>query len=265
MILPMFSSATLRSFLAGATALSVTALAFAPLSLHATDAKPLIGYRADAATPPPLPNSKAGGGWRQARKPNAPIRFGTEEINGKVASYITPNPIDTGADNPDAFGSYQFLIIPEWISDSKGWTATAVVRVPLADSLNLHSCSFRLFDQEVEYMLSIFNDPRRNQRGVVLRSEGMELARSGGFDDALISFDVGSDYHTYQLYYNPQEEKLTLYIDGKEIASQNRSELVKNADVTPRIRWGKETAHAGEARWSEVRFELGKAIVAEKQ
>lgn len=259
----MFSAPfSFRSLSAGAALFA--ALSATPAISQAAEGKPIVSYRADAKTPPPRPDSKEGGNWRQARKPDSPFRYGAEDINGTTYHYITPNPVDGGSDHPDAFGSYQFLIIPEWINDSKGWTATAVVRVPLADSINLHSCSFRIFDQEVEYMLSIFNDPARNQQGLVLRSNGMELTRKTGYDEALITFDVGSDYHTYQLYYNPAEEKLTLYVDGKELASQSRSELFKNADITPRIRWGKETGRPGEARWSEVRFELGKAIVPAK-
>lgn len=233
-------------------------------SSHAFEMKPNVAYRADATTPPPLPNSPKGGRWQQARKPVAPPRLGTEEIAGTTYNYITPNPINGQTDDPDSFGSYQFLLIPEWIKSDKGWTATAVVRVLSASSVNLHSCSFRLFDQEVEYMLSIFNDPDRNQQGVVLRSNGMELARRNGYNNVLIPHDVSSDYRTYQLYYNPDEEKLTLYIDGKEVASQDRSDLHRNTESSGRIRWGKETANTGEARWNEVRFELGKAIIPEK-
>lgn len=261
----MFFSTTFRSFYSGTTALAIVALAFAPHYADAADAKPLLGYRASAATPPPLPNSKAGGGWRPARKPEAPIRHGAETLNGVIYPYITPNPINTGADNPNAFGSYQLLIIPEWINEPEGWTATAVVRVVQADSTNLLTSFLRVFDQEVEYMVSIFNDPKRDTQGVILRENGMALANNKGFGDAVIPMDVSSDYRTYQLYYNPQEKKLTLYVDGKEVAAKTRAELTQNTEVTPRIRWGKETAVASEARWNEIRFEKGKAIVPEKK
>lgn len=204
-------------------------------------------YDADAATPAPNPTSAEGGSWTAGglnpgnivETPGQESGLNYWEINDDNAG---------GATNSSR--NYARTLASADVSDPAGWTATAVVKV-LSASNTPSGVTFEVRGGGKLVNLSFVNDGT---------SEFVGQSVTGASANQVVhTMDLDDDYHTYQMWYDPSDELVDLYVDGEFVNT-----ITPGASSVSRTLWGSNTSSAtGVSRWNDVRFETGLAIIPE--
>ena len=135
----------------------------------------------------------------------------------------------------------------------EGWTATARLRVLDAST---HA-----------YAVFMLADDGTDQWNLTFAEDGIYYCNEGVTYTKLLDIDTVSDYHTYQMIYDPDADNgdgaTSIYVDGGLITELTRSDM-RNTTSPLFYAWGTfNTGASSQARWNLARFEMGQFVVPE--
>lgn len=218
----------------------------------------IASYHADVA---PLLQNPIDQGWtRQGdTTPNPMPTAGSEAIGTK--SYAYWNISNTTAPGSAYSVYYRKLLAADDFKDPEGWTATIQLRVlqtPTGGTSSLpvyNSAWLEIRDGVNIWEIGLTNDSTNGK--------SISYKTKDGFTQ-LTSYDVGADYLTLQLYFNPDTSAVTFFLNGAQVGSPLLSSQVATAS-TLRIQFGDADASGRTGRtdshWSSVQLETGYAIM----
>lgn len=155
--------------------------------------------------------------------------------------------------------SYQIYLDPNDFQHPDGWTSTWRVKVLPDNWLNHTDSFFNTRDASTRWDWAIVPGSETVEAGVYILKSTTSWTRV----DDLLSFPVDvSQYHTYQMIYDPVSDTASFYIDGCLATTLTRSEMYTPSDtIQNELRWGdqqKDTVpDLFEQRYALVRFETG--------
>ncbi len=219
----------------------------------------IASYHADVASTAQNPTEQ---GWtRQGdANPNPLPEAGTETIGTK--SYAYWNISNTTATGSAYSVYYRKMLAANDFKDPEGWTATIQLRVlqtPTAAGTPAppiyNSAWFEIRDGVNIWEIGLTND--------AINGKSISYKTNDGFTQ-LTSYDVGADYLTLQLYFNPDTSSVTFFLNGAPIGSPLLSSQVPKAS-TLRIQFGDadSSGRSGktDSHWHSVQLETGYAIM----
>lgn len=150
--------------------------------------------------------------------------------------------------------NYQYqLSSPHW-SDPLGWTLTARVRATSA--LGLYQSYLEVNDDRDAWSISLVTPGGSLEPGLWTNGLWLEPFQH------LAAFDPATEYHTYQMIYNPDADQaqgaVFYYLDGHKVGMQTRAEALDRA--LTRLVWGDNNSGGtggSDSRWAFLRFEPG--------
>jgi len=136
--------------------------------------------------------------------------------------------------------------------DSCGWTATYRTKIIPQNTTHFTDNFFAVRNGSHRFDLSIFGGSGENAAGVyvLLKKAGYTRIDSPAIDV--------TEYHTYQVEYNPETRAASYYVDGNLLATY--PETMMYTTKLAELRWGDQYSKATgpyENRYSLVRFETG--------
>lgn len=140
------------------------------------------------------------------------------------------------------------------VSQPEGWTATGVIRVAGTVSDALWPVSLAVRDGQSFWNLTL-DDGGAYTEGVY---DNVGLNRN-----LVKAMDVDTDYHIYQMLYDPTTETVDVYVDGEYVATRTRAQQ-NGSTAAPALQFGSfATAFYGAANYSFVAFEPGHHVYSD--
>lgn len=208
-------------------------------------AQTIIAYDADANNPAPSPTDVGFG--ESSSGSNVTSAAGSETTASGTFNYWKAQTGDSSTLN------FSEPITATDLTQTGGWTATAVVRVIQADDAVV-SNFIRVQDATHQWNVHLINDG--------------SFSGAKYFDDAaglttISSFDLDTDYVTFQMYYDDAADSMDFYLNGTTIGSVARAGV--RVDSAPNsFQFGNATTGAvQETNWNQVRLEQGFTVIPE--
>ena len=142
--------------------------------------------------------------------------------------------------------------------DPRGWTATYRTKIIPQNTAHFTDNFFAARNGSHRFDLSIFGGAGSNVAGVYVL-----LKKAGYTRIDSCAIDV-TEYHTYQVVYNPDTKMASYYVDGTLLATY--PETMNYTTKLTELRWGDQYSKVTdpyENRYSLVRLETGYHIVPE--
>ncbi len=234
-------------------AVSLAAVSF---SLSSAKGAVLADYHAKPATPggPILAPDQWDADW--GRLGNGASQVTPVWDTGGVAAWRIDNlsPAVNGAST-----TYRMNLNAADLSTSEGWTATAVVRVPLAPGTGVN-VAININDGTSGWRVGLYSNT----------TDGSWLYRLGTADSTMVKLaevDL-SGYVALQMYFDNEDQTVQVFLNGQAIGSPiARSEVYTVPSSRVSFIWGdgddSPRSHRTDSYWHSVELVTGYAVVPE--
>lgn len=158
--------------------------------------------------------------------------------------------------DPADGGLYYTAVLGADVNNVNGWTATAVLRVSGSVNSPEYPVTLGVDDTVTFWNLTFYN-------GSGFSGEG-PYRMCYPYTPIVTAMDVDSDYHIYQMSFNPATSQIGVYVDGSWKATFDRDQISGGFMSNPTILFGSaSTANYGTANWTHVAFETGHHVYSD--
>jgi len=217
-------------------------------------------YNADATPTAQSPLDQGWLQWLSNGNVEKPPSAGQETINS--VTYNCWDISNNVSGDPSGYAASYYVDffnepVNPFFHSPDGWTVSAKLRVDLAPNAP-SEVMVQVWDGISNWQIFIVNNPNDGQY-IGYRASSGNLV--------LHTTDVSSDYMNIQMFFDPEIESVTYYLNGSQIGGPiARSEVpVVGRPDNQWIRWGDQDAggqlHRTGSYWNSVQMEFGYAII----